>query len=382
MTYEIITKSMEFEQNIAHEVERKFMPIFPEQMEDYRAEAWPVEQFYLSHPSEPFSLRMREELKGGELSYTATLKDTGKLTDGGIDRMEVDVPIAPELYQLYRTPDAPVLKKLRSEPMPGITIDYYEDGSVQIESESPVNWSEFVAKHGDLFVEITGDRAGNNEWKAHLSFRRANGGTETLRPPADLQPEDIVNDILVAGRPGVPTMAHIAGRSGSGKSTIVREVRDQLSALGVGSIVLSTDDYHRGNTWLVNYNGGEPWTKWDDAIVYDTATMAKDLAELQSGRPIWHRWIDFTDAEPKYDGVIQPAPVVIIEGIYAASPDITKQGDLMYEMTTPLATCVGRRLLRDLKERPQFADPHKSLAYMLYEAEPAYRKQALKCVKA
>jgi hypothetical protein len=111
MTYEIITKSMEFEQNIAHEVERKFIPIFPEQMEDYRAEAWPVEQFYLSHPSEPFSLRMREELKGGELSYTATLKDTGKLTDGGIDRMEVDVPIDPELYQLYRTPDAPVLKK-------------------------------------------------------------------------------------------------------------------------------------------------------------------------------------------------------------------------------------------------------------------------------
>lgn len=377
MTTEKLTQSPEFEQNVAREIERKFMPIFPEQLDEYRTAAWPVEQFYLSHPSEPFSLRMREELKGGELHYTATLKDTGTVTADGIDRMEVNVPVTAELYQAYRTPDVPVLRKLRAEPLPGIIIDYYEDGSVQVESESPVNWQEFIAKHNDLFVEITGDRMGNNEWRAHLSFRRSNGGAETLRPDAELNAHDIVNDILVACRPGTPTIAHIAGRSGSGKSTIVRELKAELQGLGIPSVTLSTDDYHRGNTWLVNYNGGETWTKWDDAIVYDTGAMAQDLAELQAGRPIWHRWIDFSDCEPRYDGAIQPAPVIIIEGIYAASGDITTDGDLMYEMTTPLATCVGRRLLRDLRERPQFADPVASLGYMLTEAEPAYRKQGV-----
>lgn len=382
MTTEIITHSAEFEQKTNREIERKFLPIFPEMMDEYRTEAWPLEQYYLSHPSEDFSLRMREEFKDGELNYTATLKDTGKLTVNGVDRMEVEVPVAAEIYNLYKTQDVPALRKLRAEPLPGITIDYYEDGSVQVESESPVNWSEFTAKHGDVFMDITGDRMGNNEWRAHLSFRRANAGEETLRPATDLQPRDIVNDILVTSRPGVTTVAHIAGRSGSGKSTIVREVREQLSALGVESVVLSTDDYHRGNTWLVNYNGGEPWTKWDDAVVYDTVVMANDLAELQAGRPIWRRWIDFTDCEPKYDGIIQPAPVVIVEGIYAASPDVVGQGDLMYEMTTPLATCVGRRLLRDLKERPEFADPQKSLAYILNEAEVAYRNQDISTAKA
>lgn len=35
----------------------------------------------------------------------------------------------------------------------------------------------------------------------------------------------------------------------------------------------------------------------------------------------------------------------------------------------------GGRLLRDLRERPQFADPAASLGYMLSEAEPAYRDQ-------
>ncbi len=375
MTTEKLTHGPEFEQKLPHEVERKFLPIFPEHLNEYRAAAWPVEQFYLSHPSEPFSLRMREQLKDGELQYVATLKDTGTVTEDGIDRIEVDVAVTPELYQQYSTPDVPVLRKLRAEPLPGIIIDFYEDGSVQVESESPVNWQEFTAKHGDYFMDITGDRQGNNEWRAHLSFRRTNNGAEALRPGADLKPQDVVNDILAAARPGQATIAHIAGRSGSGKSTIVRQVKAGLDQLGVPSLTLSTDDYHRGITWLTEYNGGQPWTKWDNAIVYDTEAMARDITELQAGRPIWHRWIDFSDCEPRYDEVLQPAPVIIIEGIYAASSDITSQDHLMYEMTTPLATCIGRRLLRDLRERPQFADPIMSLGYMLSEAEPAYRRQ-------
>ncbi len=126
MTTETITHSAEFEQKTNREIERKFLPIFPEMMDEYRTEAWPLEQYYLSHPSEDFSLRMREEFKDGELNYTATLKDTGKLTVNGVDRMEVEVPVAAEIYNLYKTQDVPALRKLRAEPLPGITIDYYE----------------------------------------------------------------------------------------------------------------------------------------------------------------------------------------------------------------------------------------------------------------
>ena len=375
MSVESITITNEFEQKIPHEVEHKYIPIFPEDLEVYRSSGWPIEQFYLSHPSEGFSLRMREEFKDGTLHYEATLKDTGHITPDGIARMEVTTPVSPELYQLYRSPDTPVLRKIRAEPLPGVTVDFYEDGMVQVESESPANWREFVRLHGDRFVEVTGDRSSDNEWKAHLSFRRSNDGNEALKPSVDLASKDIVNDILAANKPGEPTILHIAGRSGSGKSTIVREVQADLNNLGVESVVLSTDDYHRGNTWLVNYNDGEAWTKWDDAVVYDTAALAVDLAELRAGRPIWQRTIDFSVCEPKITGTIQPAPVVIIEGIYAGSADIASPDHLSYEMTTPLATCVGRRLLRDMRERPQFADPVASLEYMLREAEPAYRQQ-------
>ena len=167
----------------------------------------------------------------------------------------------------------------------------------------------------------------------------------------------------------------IVGESGSGKSTIVREVITELASLGISANVMSTDDYHRGVTWLEQYNSGERWVHWDDSVVYDTGAMAEDLANLRSGLRIYQRHIDWTVVEPVYDGLIEPRDVLIIEGIYATSQDITNEGDLSYMMATPLATCVGRRLIRDMRERPEFADPVKSLSYMLTEAEPAYRAQ-------
>lgn len=375
MSVEVMNHSQEFEQNLSHEIERKFIPVFPEELELFRPETRPIEQFYLSNPKEPFSLRFRETFdRDGNLLYEATLKDTGTMTSDGIDRIEVTAPVDASLYNYYHEASAPTIRKLRAKPRLGITIDFYEDGSVQVESENEREWQTFVREHGDNFVEITGDRTSRNEWKAHLSFRRAHEGVEAFSIADELRADDIVNDIIRAGDTA-PRVVHIAGRSGSGKSTIVREVRDKLDRVGLSSVVLSTDDYHRGTTWLRNHNGGAPWMHWDAPIVYDTASMSIDLARLTNGESISRREIDWSIAEPVVTGTVEPADVIIIEGIYAQSPDITNSSDLTYEMTTPLATCVGRRLLRDLRERPEFADPAKSLEYMLREAEPAYRQQ-------
>ncbi len=374
VSVETIKQEKEFEQIIPYEIERKFVPVFPESLEPFRENSRPIEQYYLSNPKEPFSLRFRETLTAdGGLVYEATLKDSGIVDEDGVRRLEVTTSVDEALYQYYRSEETPLVRKLRAEPRPGITIDYYEDGSVQVESEDEAEWLAFRRDHGDAFAEVTGDTSSTNEWKAHLSFRHANDGREALPMPTDLKPDDIVNDIVRQSQ--TPSVVHIGGRSGSGKSTIVREVQQKLERIGLTSVVMSTDEYHRGATWLREYNGGEPWTHWDDEIVYDTQTMAADLARLLSGQAIHARGIDWTVAEPVITGVINPVDVIIIEGIYAQSPDITRETDLSYEMTTPLATCVGRRLLRDLVERPQFADPAASLSYMLREAEPAYRLQ-------
>ena len=378
MSVEKIILNKEFEQKIPREIERKFIPLFPEMLDAYRLESLPIEQVYLSHPSEPFSLRLRETLTSeGALCHEATIKDKGRVTEQGLERFEQSCLISESLYLYYKSAETPVIKKLRAEPLPGVVIDYYEDGQVQIESENPAAWEAFVARHGDVFVEITGDATSTNDWKAQFAFRRANAGSEALAPKESLSAATIASDILECRHSTMPIIVHIGGRSGSGKTTLVNELREKLthSWAKLDSVVLSTDDYHRGTTWLTAHNGGEPWTKWDEPIVYDTLTMAGDIACLVKQQSIPKRAIDWSVAEPVIIGTVEPASVIIIEGIYATSPDITKPDDLQYEMTTGLATCIGRRLLRDLEARPEFADPEKSLAYMLSEAEPAYRRQ-------
>jgi len=373
MSIERHTHTPEFDQKPTV-TERKFLPLFPETLERYRQESRPIKQSYLSHPEEPFTLHFREKLgTDGALHYHAYMKDVGTLTEDGITRLEVSAPIDERLYRYYESEGAPTIYKLRAEPRPGIAIDFHEDGTVQVESKDEAAWQDFTAEHGEHFVDTTGDSSSTNEWKAHLAFRQQNEGRETLQPLPELRADDIVNDIL--RQDNRSRVVHIGGRSGSGKSTIVREVREKLERVGYRSVVMSTDDYHRGTSKLREYNGGEVWTHWDDAIVYDTQTMAADLATLASGGAIYRREIDWSIAEPVFTGVIEPADIVIVEGIYAKSPDIVQSGSLVYEMPTPLATCIGRRLMRDMRERPEFADPAKNLGYMLQEAEPAYRAQ-------
>jgi uridine kinase len=376
MSIEKITYANEFDQNIPKEVERKLLPLFPEELQELREASRPIEQLYLSHPDEPFSLRLRESFnENGQLCYEATLKDAGHISDQGLERLEVTADITANRYLSYKMTDVPLIRKLRAEPLPGIAVDFYEDGSVRVESEDERAWETFSAQYGHRFIDVTGDKQMNNEWLAHLSFRRTHNGAEALATGEELVSADIVRDTLERLSKEPTATIHIGGRSGSGKSTIVSELRELLTSYSLPSLVLSTDDYHRGTRWLVEHNDGKPWIDWDAPIVYDTALMAEDLTALHCGEAINRREIDWSVAEPVVTGTIAPAPVIIIEGIYALHPDITSDSDLTYEMTTSLATCIGRRLLRDLKERPEFADPTKSLGYMLEYAEPAYQAQ-------
>lgn len=370
-----LPRTKEFEQNLPLETEKTYLPIFPEKLAELREIARPIEQFYLSHPSEPFSLRFRETLQDdGSLRYQAALKDRGQLTAEGLQRIEVEVDVSPELYHYYKT-DVPVLRKLRTTLYDDVVIDFIEDGRVTCESESSSAWHSFTTDYGTDFLEITGDRHADNEWYAHFKYRRDHAGQEVLQPQPDLDPAQVVHDILANIGQQSPVVVRLFGRSGSGKSTVVREIQSQLQTYGLASEVISTDDYHQGATWLTRYNNGQPWRQWDHPVVYDTRAMAENVQQLLTGQSIPRREIDFGPVEPVYKGIIMPVPVVIIEGIYARSPDLAHFDALDYEIPTPVATCIGRRLLRDMRERPQFANPAESLRYMLEQTEPMWRNQ-------
>lgn len=363
-----------FEQT-SHEIEQKFLPIFPEKLVEFRDGAAHIEQIYLSHPSEEYNLRIRETIKDGIATYKATLKDTGAITAEGLNRLEYETPVDKRAYRLYRSLGRPAVRKLRAEPAPGIAIDFFDDGHIHAESEDPRAWQHFVNTHNleGSFEDVTGDRITDNEWRAHFNFRRLHDGQEALKPQTPLDVDDIRLDIIHHQIDSPTTLVRIAGRSGSGKSTLVRELRQKLDTVHLPTIVISTDDYHRGKTWLERQNDGQAWTEWDAPIVYDRAALVHDLALLRQGESVATRRFNFTTEEPEVTGLTTPAPVIIIEGIYARHHDFD-HADLSYEVPTPLATCIGRRVVRDLIERPRF-DPSGNIRYMLESAEPAWLAQ-------
>jgi len=377
---ETITASPEYEPQKYREVEKKYLPLFPERFDTLRAQALPIEQRYLSHPDEPFSVRLRESInENGTMQYSATLKDRGEIGSHGLNRLEVETTISKDTYTFYASHYDPLVRKLRAHINNHVVVDYFEDGRVCIEAEDPIAWTSFLDQkqmNQSHFDDVSGDRIADNEWWAHRAYRAKHEGRQAIEIEQDTSPSELAQIIEQCYTIHTPHIVQIIGRSGSGKSTYVRELQAKLAESNMASIVLSTDDYHRGTSWLETQNDGNQWQNWDAPIVYDTGSTAKDLRALLSGEEIVGRRIDFETGEPVLGQNIAAQPLIIVEGIYAGAPEISQLSTIRHEMKTPLATSIGRRLLRDATERPEFADLEKSLRYILEIAEVEYRRQA------
>jgi len=378
---ETLNVSPEFEQRRI-ERERTLWALFPERLRELRERANPIKQVYLSHPDEPCELRMRQITTSDGTRYEAALK--GKTTyENGMRVRDEPVPgveISKETFDFYvNQDDLPAVYKLRFDFSPGVAVDFYEDHTV-IEIEDPIAGQAFFEQYPETqFVDITGDHQTSNEWLAHINYRRTHDGHEALAPLPDLDTDKMVADILGARMESLtPLIITVGGRSGSGKSTIVRELREKLAAMGLTSDVTSTDDYHRGKQRLEAHNGGRQWEDWDDEFVYKLDALQEDLGRYRMGEVIPKLYMNFITQEPEVAGIIRPVDVLIVEGIYASSAEIAPFSSLHYEITTSLATCAWQRAIRDEKERPLFTNLGGNLRYYLSNAEPAHRRQLKK----
>lgn len=370
-----------FEQNSLTESEQKFTPLDADYFAPWRDVARPIEQIYLSSLDEPFGLRLRETFDAhGNASYTATLKDRGKVHNHTLTRLEIETPISAATYNFYQSnTDYPRLRKLRAEPVEGVAIDFHEQGDVILEVEQPYPAGEaFLQRHHHALTNVTGWALADNEQRAHRTVRQSHHSIDTINSDTDL--DQLSAQLLAHIDQQLPTVLAIAGRSGSGKSTLVQQLQSRLRHQRPTHdiVTLSTDNYHRGRAWLEHYNAGYPWKNWDAEIVYDINALARDLAMLRRGQPIPGRRFDFATEEPVETHPISPAAVILIEGIYAGHPILRSAADLHHNVTTPLATCVGRRLLRDFstaRTNESLGTPADVLRYLLETAEPTYRAQ-------
>lgn len=148
---------------------------------------------------------------------------------------------------------------------------------------------------------------------------------------------------------GRPIVLGVAGGSGSGKSTVVREIIGGLAP--TRACLLHHDSYYRDNGDLsleerrrINY---------DHPDSLETSLMAAHVADLVAGRraeiPIYDFTIHRRTAETRH---VDPAPVIIVDGILVlAEPELRELMDIRVYVETDPDIRFIRRLQRDMKER-------------------------------
>lgn len=369
------------------ETERKLLPSRPEIFEQlYRQESYPVEQVYLSTPDDEFSLRVRCSYRPEGPTYSATLKDRGKVKDGALHRSEIDTEISEAAYIHFSAMDLPRVRKLRCEISETISVDFYDDSEtpvvVEIEHPDEAERSIMTALVESTTLTTLLDRSEDknitSEAIAHKrlgKYAEAPGAKENL----DQFSERVFREMVAHYASGKnQVVVGLTGMSGSGKTTVTRAIEDRMVELfgeAMRPIVVSTDDYHFGKTALEDRYGA-PYTDWDSPHTYNTEALAEDIKLLAKGQPLLRRHFNFDTEEPQFDTIVEAAPFVLVEGLYAGSPDLACVRSLYFELPTTVATSIGRdvrRLIIEDRANRAFPTPESRLKYQIETALPLYQ---------
>ncbi|MEO0511381.1 MAG: hypothetical protein AAF108_00580 [Planctomycetota bacterium] len=170
---------------------------------------------------------------------------------------------------------------------------------------------------------------------------------------------------------GIPVVA-IAGPTASGKSTLAADIAATLAA---DALVLSTDRY------LPDYGGLAP-EDVDQPRHARLDRLGEDLGELRAGRatdvPVW----SFHTHAPAGEERVGPAPVIVVEGLFALHDTLTPRTDLRVLLEIPEAVRRDRVVARERSaargwglDRVRHHFDHVANPTFA-EHEPAYRANA------
>ncbi len=141
----------------------------------------------------------------------------------------------------------------------------------------------------------------------------------------------------------------IAGGTGSGKTTVVRKIIEQLPQNEVA--VISQDSYYRDNSHLPMEERKEINFDHPDSIEFSLLT--KHLAELKTGQSIEEPTYSYlTCTRQKATRTISPKSVLIVEGILVLSnASLRKMLDIKAYVDCDSDVRLSRVIQRDIIER-------------------------------
>ncbi|GHN37304.1 uridine kinase [Lactobacillus delbrueckii] len=167
-----------------------------------------------------------------------------------------------------------------------------------------------------------------------------------------------------------PLVIGIAGGSGSGKTTVSKEISKRLPADQV--LILTEDAYYNDNSALsmderkkINY---------DHPNAYDTDLLIEQLQDLLDGKAIEMPTYNFNILSRAKDTIhVEPADIIILEGILVlASEELRKFMDIKLFVDADDDIRFIRRLQRDTQERGRSID--WIISQYLATVKPSYNQ--------
>ncbi|RDI09717.1 uridine kinase [Flavobacterium sp. AG291] len=141
----------------------------------------------------------------------------------------------------------------------------------------------------------------------------------------------------------------IAGGTGSGKTTVVQQIMNELPSEEVG--IISQDSYYRQTTGLTYEDRAK--INFDHPNSIDFELLAEHLAALKSGQTIEQPVYSFITHNRTSDTIItHPRKVMIVEGILIlADARLRDMFDIKIFVYADADERLIRRLKRDIAER-------------------------------
>ncbi|MBT8900636.1 uridine kinase [Lactobacillus delbrueckii subsp. bulgaricus] len=167
-----------------------------------------------------------------------------------------------------------------------------------------------------------------------------------------------------------PLVIGIAGGSGSGKTTVAKEISKRLPADRV--LILTEDAYYNDNSALsmderkkINY---------DHPNAYDTDLLIEQLQDLLDGKAIEMPTYNFNILSRAKDTIhVEPADIIILEGILVlATEELREFMDIKLFVDADDDIRFIRRLQRDTQERGRSID--WIISQYLATVKPSYNQ--------
>lgn len=146
-----------------------------------------------------------------------------------------------------------------------------------------------------------------------------------------------------------PLVIGIAGGTGSGKTTIARNIVAEFRSTDVSHI--QHDAYYRDRADLTAEERAR--VNYDHPDSLDNALLVAHLDALLAGRPIERPNYDFrTHRRTVETTSVRNTPIVIVEGILIfADPALVSRFDICIFVDTPADIRILRRIRRDMEAR-------------------------------